>query len=189
MVVLHGLGDSAEGYVWLPQAMRMPWLNYLLVNAPDDYYGGFSWFDISPTLEADPKGIARSRKLLFELLDHTRTLGYASENTFLFGFSQGCLMTWETGLRYPARLAGLLGISGWCQHHQQALTEAVPTAREQRFLITHGTLDPLLPFDKVQAQVKDLQAAGLNIQWHELPKDHTILGETEMRLIRAFVEE
>ena len=45
MVMLHGLGDSMDGYRWLPEAMNLPWLNYLLVNAPDDYFGGFSWFD------------------------------------------------------------------------------------------------------------------------------------------------
>jgi hypothetical protein len=42
MVVLQGLGDSMDGYRWLPQALNLPWLNYRLVNAPDDYYGGFS---------------------------------------------------------------------------------------------------------------------------------------------------
>jgi hypothetical protein len=46
MVVLHGLGDSMEGYRWLPDAMGLPWLNYLIVNAPDDYSSGFSWYDI-----------------------------------------------------------------------------------------------------------------------------------------------
>ena len=44
-VVLHGLGDSLAGWRWLPGALDLPWLNYLLVNAPDEYYGGYSWFD------------------------------------------------------------------------------------------------------------------------------------------------
>ena len=47
MVMLHGLGDSLEGYRWFPGALNLPGLNYLLVNAPDDYYGGWSWFDIA----------------------------------------------------------------------------------------------------------------------------------------------
>lgn len=34
-IMLHGLGDSIEGYRWLPQAMQLPWMNYLLVNAPE----------------------------------------------------------------------------------------------------------------------------------------------------------
>lgn len=33
MIVLHGLGDSMAGYTWVPQALRLPWMNYLLVNA------------------------------------------------------------------------------------------------------------------------------------------------------------
>ena len=45
LLVMHGLGDSIEGYRWFPEAVRLPWMNYLLVNAPDPYYGGFSWFD------------------------------------------------------------------------------------------------------------------------------------------------
>ncbi len=46
-VVLHGLGDSIEGWRWLPSALDLPWLNYLLVNAPDEYYGGFSLVRLS----------------------------------------------------------------------------------------------------------------------------------------------
>ena len=68
MVMLHGLGDSIEGYRWLPEAMNLPWLNYLLVNAPDEYYGGYSWFN----LDDQKPGVVRSRKLLFALLDDLR---------------------------------------------------------------------------------------------------------------------
>jgi hypothetical protein len=39
--MLPGLGDSIEGYRWLPEAMDLPWMNHLLVNAPDQYYGGY----------------------------------------------------------------------------------------------------------------------------------------------------
>ena len=46
LVVLHGLGDSSEGWEWLPQELQLPWMNYLLVNAPDEYFSGRSWFGI-----------------------------------------------------------------------------------------------------------------------------------------------
>ena len=64
-VVLHGLGDTIEGWRWLPDALDLPWLNYLLVNAPDEYYGGYSWFDYPGDIAP---GIHRSRKLLSKLL-------------------------------------------------------------------------------------------------------------------------
>src|SRR2546421_11134739 len=47
MIVLHGLGDSMEGYRWLPAALGLPWLHYLLVNGPDPYFGGYAWYDFS----------------------------------------------------------------------------------------------------------------------------------------------
>src|SRR5260221_13892533 len=100
MVVLHGLGDSSAGFHWLPEALGMPWMNYLLVNAPDPYYGGFSWYGFMGDAAAD---VRRSRKLLFELLDQQNAKGFSTENTVLSGFSQGCLITIEVGLHYPRR--------------------------------------------------------------------------------------
>jgi len=186
MVVLHGLGDSIAGFQWMPKAMNLPGLSFLLVNAPDRYYQGFSWYEFG----GDPEpGIVRSRKLLFELLDEQRQKGFPSEQTIVSGFSQGCLMTWETGLRYPHRLAGLVGISGYVHDEKRALKELSPVAREQRFLVTHGTMDPMIPFDAVKQQVGLLKAAGLNIDWREFEKPHAIAGEEELSVIRDFVQE
>jgi len=183
MVMLHGLGDSTRGYQWLPEAMNLPWLNYLLVNAPDQFYGGWSWFDI----ENDSPGVLRSRKLLFDLLDDLRAKNFPAEQITLGGFSQGCLMTFDVGLRYPHRLAGLVGISGWVFELEDLLQKMPPTAREQRLLSTHGPFDTLIPISKVRDQIKRLKAAGLNTSWHEFPKAHTIHGEEELAVIREFV--
>src|SRR4051794_490224 len=103
LVMLHGLGDSMDGFRWLPEALGLPWMNYLLVNAPDPYFGGFSWYDFMGAME---HGVRRSSKMLFDLLDAQRTKGFPTEQTVLAGFSQGCLMTIEVGCRYPHRFAG-----------------------------------------------------------------------------------
>ena len=125
-VVLHGLGDSIEGWRWLPGALDLPWLNYLLVNAPDEYYGGYSWFDYPGDIAP---GIHRSRKLLFELLDDLRAKNFPADQITLGGFSQGCLMSIETGLRYPHRLAGIVGISGWVFEIEKLIRDLTPVAR------------------------------------------------------------
>src|ERR1700685_2074830 len=93
MIMLHGLGDSIEGYRWMPEAMNLPWLNYLLVNAPDEYYGGYSWFN----LDEQKPGILRSRKMLFALLDDLRAKKFPAGQITLGGFSQGCLMAIDVG--------------------------------------------------------------------------------------------
>lgn len=185
MVMLHGLGDSIEGYRWWPEALRLPGMNHLLVNAPDDYYGGYSWFDYPDEIAP---GVLRSRKLLFELLDDLRAKGFPTELTTLGGFSQGCLMTVDVGLRYPHRFAGLVGISGWVFDLENLVKDPSPVARQQRLLMTHGTSDPVIPIEKVRPQIPPLKAAGFNVECREFAKVHTIQGETEMAVIRNFVQ-
>ena len=186
MIVLHGLGDSINGYSWMPSEMQLPWMNYLLVNAPDEYYGGYSWYDIYG--EAAP-GIDRSRKLLIQLLDQKCSEGFSAENIFMFGFSQGCLMTLEAGLCYPQKLAGLIGISGYIHNLEGLINRAASISKQQKILITHGTYDPLLPFLPVKKQMQKLKELGYSIEWHEFHKEHTIAGEEELKVIRDFARK
>jgi phospholipase/carboxylesterase len=185
MVVLHGLGDSLDGYRWLPEAMGLPWMNYLLVNAPDDYYGGYSWYEYDGIPEP---GVRRSERALVEVLEAQEAAGYSAAQTYLFGFSQGCLMTVEVGVHYPRILAGLIGISGYVLDPAALIRAQSAVAKRQRFLITHGTADPLIPLAPVRDQFEQLRRAGLTIEWHEFDKVHTIAGESELRVIRRFVE-
>jgi phospholipase/carboxylesterase len=182
MVMLHGLGDSLEGYRWLPDTLNLPWLNYLLVNAPDDYYGGYAWFDLNDILP----GVQRSRKQLFDVLDDLRARGFPAEQITFGGFSQGSLMAVEVGLRYPHQLAGIVGISGWVCEPEELLKELSPVARHQRLFLTHGTADPLLPIAQVRPQIPLLKAAGIQVEWCEFDKVHTIIEE-EIVLVRDFV--
>jgi predicted esterase len=186
LIMLHGLGDSIAGYSWMPIALNLPWLNYLLVNAPDPYYGGYSWYDF--TGDMNP-GVHRSRKLLFDVLDAQSKIGFPSEQTILGGFSQGCLMALDAGLRYPQRLAGIVGISGYVCEPKTLLKELSPFALQEPVLITHGTLDPLIPIGAMRQQSQELKAAGLQIEWHEFVKPHTIAGEPELKVIRDFIQK
>lgn len=184
-IVLHGLGDSMDGYIWMPHVLDMPWMNYLLVNAPDPYFQGFSWYDIfgeNPTI-----GINRSRKLLLELLAEMQKNGFPLEKTYLFGFSQGCLMVLETGFQCSSKLAGIVGISGYVEDLEKFIAMASPAAKEQRILVTHGWRDPVLPFDRTREQIQILIRHGYLIEWHEFNKEHTIDEKDEIPIIKAFI--
>jgi phospholipase/carboxylesterase len=183
MVVLHGLGDSPDGFRWLPDAMKWDWLNYLLVRAPDTYYGGYSWYDLYG--DSSP-GVIRSRKLLFELLEDLEKK-FSAENISLLGFSQGCLMSMEIAARYPRRLAGIIGISGYVHEPANMIKELSPAATRQRILITHGTYDPMVPIELARPQFELLRRHGMQIDWREFAKEHTISGDEELDVIRDFV--
>src|ERR1035437_837231 len=185
MIVMHGLGDNLDSFRSLPAELNLPWLNFLLVNAPNPYYGGFSWFDFP----GDPgPGADLSYFQLYEVLDAQREQGYPTEQTVVFGFSQGCLMMWEAGVRYPHRFAGCVGISGFTREPEQLLKLRSPCAAQQRFFITHGMMDNTIPIENSQQQMEQLKQAGLQVEWTEIIKAHTIEPYGEILLIRRAIQ-
>ncbi len=194
LVVLHGLGDSREGWKWLPGELGLPWLNYLLVDAPDDYFGGYSWFGLGlpeatgRAVRVDGSGVVRSRGLLHEILDAQVAAGFRPQQTALLGFSQGCLLALDAGLRYPEKLAAIVGISGWVYEPSKLLAESGPQASQVPVLVTHGTDDEVVPMAWAEPGVRQLQAGGLDVAWQEFEKGHTVAGRAEVGFIRRFLE-
>lgn len=182
-IVLHGLGDSMDGFAFLPQILDLPWLNYLLVNAPTPYFTGFAWYDLD-----DPTpGILASRERLRALFAELDAAGSPTEDRILAGFSQGCLMSIDFALRYDRPLAGIVGISGYAAFMSRLQSETTEQARQQAWLITHGTGDELLPIARTREQMERLKAVGIPIEWHEFHKGHTVDLEDELPLIRDWI--
>ncbi len=184
LVVFHGLGDSLNGFTWMPSSLGIADLSYLLINAPDDYYGGFSWFDFP----ADPlPGILRSRKLIAGLLDELVSQGIKPANLLLFGFSQGCLMAMDAGLHSNHALAGVCGVSGWVAFMEEYPGAFSSEALKRKFLVTHGLHDPLIPYESTAAQCKALREMGLDLDFRTYDKEHTMLPE-EVQDIRDWLK-
>jgi phospholipase/carboxylesterase len=191
LVVLHGLGDSLNGFTWMPPELRLDALSYLLVNAPDDYFGGFSWFDFAGGgrfIENARPGIVRSRKLIQGLIGELIAQGIRYADIILFGFSQGCLMALDAGLRAEQALGGVCGVSGWLAFQDEYPAAFSPAAAVQEFLVTHGLRDPLLPFAASEAQYAFLKTQGIHLTFTAYDKEHTILPG-ELRDIRAWLSE
>ncbi len=185
VIVLHGRGDSAQGFLWLQDELAIDSLDFLLLNAPGSYYTGYSWYDLPPD---QLPGILRSRKLLEDVFQETESSGYPPERTFLLGFSQGCLMTLEFGTRHSRRLAGYIGISGYSNEPEAIVRELNPEVNQGDWLITHGTQDEMLPVERTRAQMQLLRDAGFKLDYREYRKTHTIDFERELPEIREWMQ-
>jgi phospholipase/carboxylesterase len=183
LIVLHGLGDSYEGFQFLPERLAIPKLNYLLLNAPQAYYMGFAWYD----LEDPAPGILAGRALLRTLFAELVEQGWPTRDLMLLGFSQGCLMSIDFGLRCEQPLAGIVGISGYAAFLDRLEAEMHPAARTQRWLVTHGDEDELLPIVRTHGMMERLKAAGIPIEWHEFHKGHTLDPHRALPLIREWI--
>jgi len=186
VVVLHGRGDSSHGFEWLQSEIAIDSLNFLLLDAPNSYFTGFSWYDLPPR---QLPGILESRRLLAKVFAETAANGFPPQNTFLFGFSQGCLLTLEFGARHTDRLAGYIGISGYSYDPEALLREMNPEVNTGDWLITHGTHDELLPVENTRAQINRLKQGGFDIDFREYRKDHSVDFDRELPEIRSWMKQ
>ena len=92
MIILHGRGDSSEGFIGFPPFIDIDEMNYLLLDAPFEYFTGLSWYQLPPD---QLPGIEYSSKLLTEVLDTLFSEQFNANESFVFGFSQGSLLTFE----------------------------------------------------------------------------------------------
>ncbi len=185
MIILHGRGDSSQGFTWLPPYFNLDEMNYLLLDAPYDYFGGRSWYDLPPH---QLEGIQHSSYILTQILDSLFEERFDASQSFLFGFSQGSLLTFEFGARYNKKLAGYIAVSGYIYDPELLLKEMNPALKDANWLCTHGTQDDVLPFHTSKTQVEVLQNGGVNITFKSYPKVHTI-AEDELEMIKVWVRK
>jgi len=185
MIVLHGRGDSSEGFTILPDLLNIDEMNYLLLDAPFEYFTGLSWYQLPPN---QLPGIKHSSQLLSESLDMLFEEEFDVQESFLFGFSQGALLTFEFGARYHQKLAGYIAISGYIYDAETLLQEMNSDLQDASWLCTHGTYDEVLPYEISKKQVEQLQEGGLNVAFHTYEKEHS-LDRDEIAMISAWIKE
>ena len=185
MIILHGRGDSSEGFTGLPEFLDMDEMNYLLLDAPFEYFTGFSWYQLPP--EQLP-GIEYSSKLLTEILDELFEEKFNAQESFLFGFSQGSLLTFEFGARYHKVLAGYIAVSGYIYDANTLLEDMNKEVNKSNWLCTHGTYDNVLPYQTSKEQVEILQDGGFDIEFKSYEKDHSI-DRDELKMISEWMKK
>jgi len=185
MIILHGRGDSSEGFTSLPAFLDIAEMNYLLLDAPFEYFSGYSWYQLPPQ---QLPGIEYSSKVLEKILDELFKEEFNADESFLFGFSQGSLLTFEFGARYKKVLAGYIAISGYIYDAKKLLEEMNKDVIKSNWLCTHGTYDNVLDYEISKKQVKVLQDAGFDIEFKSYKKDHSI-DKHELKMIASWMKK
>jgi phospholipase/carboxylesterase len=184
MIVLHGKGDSLDPFLAFDKELGIRGMNYLLLNAPRKYLDGFSWYGDGPGKKTN---VMKIRKKMFQLLEDLQAEGWSTDKIFLFGFSQGCLVSADVALNYPKKLAGVVGVSGYF-HFFPRWKKTLLNNKKTPWLVTHGIRDDVLPLKNTKFGIEKLRSAGLKIDFIVSGKKHA-LEEKEYPLIRKWVQQ
>ena len=185
MIILHGRGDSSQGFTSLPELLDIDEMNYILLDAPFEYYTGYSWYPLPPD---QLPGIKYSSKILTDVLDKLFVSVFNVEESFLFGFSQGSLLTFEFGARYHKVLAGYVAVSGYIFDADKLLEEMNSDVKNAGWLCTHGVYDDVLNFETSRQQVQKLQENSFDVEFKSYTKDHSI-DRYELAMISIWIKE
>jgi phospholipase/carboxylesterase len=189
VIWLHGLGADGNDFVPIVHELDLSGcqpIRFIFPTAqtrPVSINGGYvmrAWYDIFPPqqpLREDSPGLRASQIQIEALIDKEIARGIPANRIVLAGFSQGCAMTLQTGLRYPQALAGLMCLSGYLPLAGTIAAERHSANQGTSIFMAHGRQDPVVVIPRSEQSRDILQSLGYQIDWHAYQMQHSVCQE------------
>lgn len=189
IIWMHGLGADGNDFVPIVKELDLegcPGIRFVFPHAPMlevTINGGRmmpAWFDISSSefgRDDDEQSLRSSQADINALIEREKERGIATDKILLAGFSQGCAMTFQTGLRHPEKLGGLIGLSGYLPLESSFEAERSEANKNTPIYYGHGRGDQVIPVARAQQSLALLQKHGYDVDWHEYDMPHSVCME------------
>lgn len=186
IIWMHGLGADASDMAGIADQLAVTDLavRHVFINAPMrpvTLNNGMmmpAWYDIvglELVDRQDKAGIEQSELIIRKVMNEQVDDGFAFEQIFLAGFSQGGAMALHTALQTPARLGGIIALSAYlplAEHSRPKLDKHTP------IFLGSGQFDPLV-VPKWVTMSKDwlLNNGYTSLANHQYPMEHSVCME------------
>ena len=197
VIWLHGLGADGNDFVPIVQELSLPPLGIRFVfphapMRPVTINGGFvmrAWYDIAYqdlALKEDETGLRQSQKSIEELIAREESRGVPANRIVIAGFSQGGVISLQTGLRQPKRLGGIMSLSAYLPLAAKVTNERNAANNDVPIFLGHGIADNIVPLPLGVASRDQLIKLGYGVDWHQYPMMHSVCAE-ELEDISAWL--
>jgi phospholipase/carboxylesterase len=186
VIWLHGLGADGNDFVPIISQLNLsecPAIRFVFPSAPSmavTVNGGYvmpAWYDITErdiNAREDLAGIHKSAAAISQLIEREASRGIAYEKIVLAGFSQGCAMSLQVGLRFPHRLAGIMALSGYLPLANSLGLERSEANGKTPILMAHGVWDAVITLERAEASADILEKLGYQVDWNTYPMEHSL---------------
>ena len=193
VIWMHGLGADGYDFVDIIPELQLPrtmGVRFIFPHAPQrpvTINGGYvmrAWYDlllpatdapgISGSGNEDDAGIYASERAIHALIAREINKGIPACRIVLAGFSQGGAIALHTGLRYPQRLAGMLGLSTYLPLTSRLHAERHAANADTPVLMLHGYDDAVIAMEEAQSAYAALKEYGYPIEWRAYPMAHSL---------------
>ncbi len=184
VVLLHGFGSHMGDLAGLCPVIDSSDYRYVLPNAPIPMqvsYGntGFAWFSLDEDGDnaASAEEAKAAEQQIADLVDEvTDQHEVEPRRTVLGGFSQGGMLTLQSGLTRPEVFRGLAVLSGRFPEPDE-LVPRLPERRDQSIFVAHGTADDMIAVEEGREAVDLLKQEGYRPEYHEYEMGHQITAD------------
>ena len=174
VIFLHGYGADGADLFSLsePLSEQLPDCFFASPDAPRKCGAspfGYEWFPIpdidGSTIPDMMRALASSEKLIIKLIDgYKNRFGLDYSDIILLGFSQGCMISLNIGLRQLNDLGGIVGISG-----RLLMPESLEENKKEGYppvILIHGDADDVVPISLMHDAEKALNKLNVNYSTH-----------------------
>lgn len=182
VILLHGFGADANDLFGLAPFFDERFF-VASVNAPFALpFGGRAWFELyfeaNQVTGFNVKQFEDSLGKILEFVDELiANHDLDTQQVFLCGFSQGSMMSVSSVFKEPEKFAGCVLMSGRAAN-EMVIKENIEQLKDFPILVTHGTLDPVLPIENGRATKEILSRLPVNLQYKEYEMAHEISQES-----------
>ena len=186
VIWLHGLGADGNDFVPIIPQLRLadcPAIRFIFPSAQSmavTINGGYvmpAWYDITGRDSNDREdiaGIHKSAIAISELIEREASRGVAYRKIVLAGFSQGCAMSLQVGLRFPHTLAGIMALSGYLPLAKSLPLEKSEANNKTPIFMAHGVWDAVITPERAEASADILEKLGYQVDWNSYPMEHSL---------------
>jgi len=193
LILLHGSGSNEQDLFSLCDEL-VPDATCLSLRAPLNVGDArYQWFSKTPgdgPYEGVEEDVKRSLADLRAFIAQAQAKYHVTPGrTYLVGFSQGAMMSYEVALRDPQAVGGIVALSGKLNADlRQDLTKATAHSPLPVF-IGHGTADSVLPYSDATQANEQLIKAGIHPSFHAYPGMGHGVSDTEVDDVRTWLTQ
>lgn len=188
-VLLHGVGDSAEGFAPIARALgpQLPDVEMVIPDGVAPFDGGprgRQWFSVrGVTTENRPARVREAAAQVSAWIDaELARRGLAADQLILIGFSQGAIVSNTLALTRAPSPRAVVAMSGRLAYDGSAKAAGSP-----RVLVLHGTEDPVMPVELATEAAAGLTARGAVVIVETFPGLAHSVDNRELQAITRFL--
>lgn len=192
LIMLHGYGSNEADLFDIAKGIDGRFITFSLRAPNTTPEGGFCWYALERFPDQPSKyNYAQAQesrtKILSFISNACKAYRLDSTQVFLMGFSQGSIMLYDIAIKAPAKIKGVMALSGRLMDETKDQKTDWAKVENVKFFIAHGNSDNVIKIaeaEKANEFLKSKQVKDLTFKNYEMP--HSINGK-ELNDLKAWL--